>query len=122
MPVCPFCGSDRVYLLLETLRCKRCKYIWKTGAENLGRSTTCGSDSTSQKTGKRSDPIKTRLEKKLDQYLKRSGGKFSLATMTWQAGDISQELFRRNLRQCVKDRALEEEKDGYGRIWYFRPG
>ncbi|MFA4860695.1 hypothetical protein [Methanoregula sp.] len=121
MPVCPFCGSDRVYPLLETLRCKRCKYIWKTGAENLGRSTTCGPDNTSQKTGKRSDPIKTRLEKKLDHYLKRSKGKFCLATMTWQAGDISQELFRRYVKQCVKDRTLEEEKDGNGRMWYFRP-
>ena len=31
MPTCPICASEMVYPLLNTLRCKRCKHIWKTG-------------------------------------------------------------------------------------------
>ena len=26
---CPACSSDKVYSLLGTLHCKRCKHIWK---------------------------------------------------------------------------------------------
>jgi len=60
------------------------------------------------------------MEKKLDECLTRSGGKLCLTTMTWQAGDISEELFKKYLRQCVKNQALAETKDHYGRTWYTR--
>lgn len=26
---CPVCGSEKVYSLLNTLHCKRCKSLWK---------------------------------------------------------------------------------------------
>ena len=110
-----------VYPLLNTLRCKRCKHIWKAGEETPG---TCGCPDLvpSLRIRKRTDPLETRMERKLEEYLNRSGGKFCLTTMTWQAGDIPQELFRRYLKRCVKDRSLAETKDSYGRIWYSRPG
>jgi hypothetical protein len=62
------------------------------------------------------------MEKRLELYLARSSGKICLATITWQAGDITLELFSRYLKQCVKNRTLSEERDRYGRIWYLRPG
>jgi hypothetical protein len=122
MQCSPFCSSDKVYRLLNTLRCKRCKNIWKEGEEDPDRTAACGSPGTSPGIRKRTDPLETRLEKKLDEYLTRSGGKFCFATMTWQAGDISRELFMRYLKQCVKKRVLAETKDRYGRMWYERPG
>jgi hypothetical protein len=122
MPTCPLCGSDRVYPLLNTWRCKRCKHIWKEGAEDIGIATCgCLQPDTSLKIRKKTEPLETRLEKKLNEYLTRYGGKFCLTTMTWQAGDISQELFRRYLKRCMKNRTLAETKDRYGRTWYFRP-
>ena len=123
MPNCPFCSSDEVYDHLFTWRCKRCKNIWKEG-EGPDRSESCGCTvpDISLKIRKRAEPLETRLEKRLDLCLTRSGGRFCPATMTWQAGEISPELFRRYLKRCVKNRALAEEKDRYGRIWYRRPG
>ncbi|MFA4850819.1 MAG: hypothetical protein WC626_13930 [Methanoregula sp.] len=123
MPCCPVCSSDRVYPLLNTLRCKRCKYIWKEG-EGPGPSDTCGSLApvTSPGIRKRIDPLETRLEKKLGEILTRSGGRFCITAMPWQAGDISQELFRTYLERCVKNQALAKTKDHYGRTWYSRPG
>nr|WP_319376110.1 hypothetical protein [uncultured Methanoregula sp.] len=120
MTPCPFCGSELVYSLLHTLRCMRCKNIWKEGEEDSSPATEL--PGALLKSSKRSDPLETRLERKLEGYLKRSKGKFCLATQTWQAGDISEELFRKYLRQCVKDKRLAEEKDRYGRVWYSRPG
>jgi hypothetical protein len=111
-----------VYPLLNTLRCKRCKHIWKEGDDDPARSEGCGSPGIQPGTRKRTDPLETRLAKKLDECLIRSGGKFCIATMTWQAGDISRELFRRYLNRCKKNRSLAETKDRYGRIWYSRPG
>ncbi|WP_321507470.1 hypothetical protein [uncultured Methanoregula sp.] len=121
MPCCPFCSSDMVYPLLNTLRCKRCKNIWKEGEENPGRPAACGSEGTSLRIRKKTDPLETRMKRKLDEYLTRSKGKFCFSAMPWQAGDISQELFMRYLKRCVKDRSLAEEKDRYGRTWYLRP-
>ncbi|MDO9034123.1 MAG: hypothetical protein Q7U51_02845 [Methanoregula sp.] len=123
MQCCPVCSSDEVYSLLNTLHCKRCKNIWKEG-KGPDTSSACGSPlpDNSLIVRKRIDPLETRLEKKLNICLTRSGGKFCLTTMTWQAGDISQELFRRYLKRCVKNRALAETKDRYGRTWYSRPG
>jgi hypothetical protein len=122
MPCCPFCSSEMVYPLLNTLRCKRCKNIWKVGEEGAGRFSACCSAVPGKPLSvrKKTDPLETRLERKLDAYLSRSGGKFCFAATTWQAGDISEELFRKYLNRCVKSRALAEKKDSYGRIWYFR--
>ena len=119
MPNCPVCSSDEVYILLNTLHCKRCKNIWKEG-EGPDQPASIGFLDTSLKIRKHTEPLETRMEKKLNEYLTRSGGKFCLTTMTWQAGDISQEMFRIYLKRCVKNRALTETKDQYGRIWYFR--
>ncbi|MDD1693470.1 MAG: hypothetical protein LUQ71_01980 [Methanoregula sp.] len=120
MPYCPFCSSDKVYRLLNTLRCKRCKNIWKE--EVPDQPAAWVSADTSLRIRKKTEPLETRMERKLDEYLTRSGGKFCTTTMSWQAGDISRELFRRYLKRCVKNRTLEEKKDRYGRTWYMRPG
>ncbi len=107
-----------VYPLLNTWRCKN---IWKEG-EGTDLTVTNGSSqpATSRETRKKTEPLETRLEKKLEEILTRSGGKFCIATMTWQAGDISQEMFRIYLERCVKNQALAKTKDRYGRIWYSR--
>jgi hypothetical protein len=55
------------------------------------------------------------MEKKLNEYLTRSVGKFCITTMTCQAGDISYELFRGYLKRCVNNRTLAGTKDRYGR-------
>jgi hypothetical protein len=109
-----------VYPLLNTLRCKRCKGIWKE--EDRGRPACCTMPADPVKIRKRTDPLATRLEKKLGECLARSGGKYCITATDWKAGDISSEVFSRYLRQCVKNRTLEETKDRYGRTWYFRPG
>jgi hypothetical protein len=123
MPLCPNCSSDKVYRLLETLRCKRCKHIWKE-EERDPDSTVCRCpiENASFKIRKRTEPLERRMERKLDEYLARSKGKFCFTLATWQAGDISQELFTRYLRRCLKDRTLAETRDRYGRTWYSRPG
>jgi hypothetical protein len=121
MPTCPFCSSDKVYPLLNTLRCKRCKHIWKENEEDPGLSDACEFSDMPLKIQKRIDPLEKRMEKRLNRYLNRSNGKFCFTTMSWEAGDISQEVFGRYLRHCVKSRTLTEEKDRYGRTWYLRP-
>jgi len=122
MPNCPFCSSNEVYDHLFTWRCKRCKNIWKEG-EGPEQYAGCESPVPGPAPGrKKAEPLETRMENRLEIYLTRSGGKFCLATQPWQAGDISEELFRRYLQRCVKNRALAEEKDRYGRTWYRRPG
>jgi len=122
MPRCPVCSSDKVYSLLNTLRCKRCKNIWKEGGEDPDGSGASGSSGPSPGARKRTEPLETRLEKKLGECLARHNGKFCPAAIATQSGDISPELFRRYLRQCVKNRTLAEEKDSYGRVWYLRQG
>lgn len=110
-----------VYPLLNTWRCKRCKNIWKEGeSPDLTAASVSVLPGTSRETRKRTEPLETRLEKKLEEILTRYGGKFCIVTMTWQAWDISPELFRTYLKRCVKNRTLSETKDQYGRIWYFR--
>ncbi|MDO9323611.1 MAG: hypothetical protein Q7T80_01500 [Methanoregula sp.] len=116
MPNCPVCSSDKVYPLLNTWRCKRCKNIWKDG-ESPDRSAAGDTTLTgpSRETRRRIEPLDTRLEKRLEELLTRSGGKFCITTITWQAGDISRELFRSYLKRCVKNRVLTETKDIYQR-------
>jgi hypothetical protein len=109
-----------VYPLLNTLRCKRCKHIWKVGDENPAP-CRCPDLVPSLRVRKKTDPLETRMERKLEEHLARHNGKFCVTTMTCRHGDNSFELFRSYLRQCVKDRSLAETKDRYGRIWYSRP-
>jgi hypothetical protein len=108
-----------VYPLLNTLRCKRCKNIWKEGEE---QQAACGFSVTSLIIRKKSDPLETRMEKKLEEYLARHNGKFCITTMSCRYGDTSFTLFRSYLRQSVNNGTLVETKDGYGRTWYERPG
>jgi hypothetical protein len=121
MPNCPVCSSDEVYDLLHTLHCKRCKNIWKEGEDpNRFAACDCLFPGNPLIVRKRTEPLETKLEKRLNEFLTRSGGKFCLTTISWQAGDITQELFRRYLKRCVNNRTLAETKDHYGRIWYSR--
>jgi hypothetical protein len=118
MRICPFCGSDKVYPLLGTLRCKRCKNIWK---EEGGVRPACPGPHDTLRTRKKTAPLETRLAKRLDTCLERHGGKFCPAGVAWPAGEISRELFLHYLDRCVKDRTLAEKKDRAGRTWYSRP-
>jgi len=120
MPTCPICSSEMVYPLLNTLRCKRCKHIWKTGDEEYSTGR-CPDLVPSLRVRKKTDPLEIRLERKLDELLARHEGKFCIATMTCRYGDLPFELFRNYLQRCVKDRTLAETKDRYGRVWYERP-
>jgi hypothetical protein len=121
MPTCPVCSSEMVYPLLNTLRCKRCKHIWKIGEEEYS-TCRCPDLVPSLRTRKKTDPLEIRLEKKLEELLDRHEGKFCITTMTCRYGDTSFELFRSYLRQCVRDRTLAETKDRNGRTWYSREG
>ena len=116
---CPFCGSAMVYSLMDTLRCKRCKGIWKAGDEVP---LACSPPAPDRMIRKRIEPLDARLEKILDAYLARHGGRFSFDTLRWQAGDVSVELFKKYVRRCVADRSITEEMDRYKRIWYRRSG
>jgi ribosomal protein L37AE/L43A len=118
---CPFCSSEKVYLLLNTLHCKRCKNMWKGDSKNpdnsvSGRFAEPVSNRALRIT-KKTDTLESRMEKRLEEYLKRSHGKFSMDTITWNAGDITEEMFRRYLKTCVNKKALAEKKtgtEGYG--------
>jgi|GEM_PF-876112 hypothetical protein len=122
---CPFCSSEKVYCLLDTFHCKRCKNIWKEEEDDFGPSDSCRPDAQVQHPSlrftKKTAPLETRMKKRLEDYLLRSSGKFSMDTIAWTASDISPELFRRYLRRCVKNRELTETKDRNGRTWYSRP-
>jgi hypothetical protein len=110
-----------VYSLLNTLRCKRCKGIWKEGDDRPAAGCSPAPDNPLM-VRKQTEPLEARLAKRLDECLARSGGRFCPAATSWQAGEISPEVFRSYVRQCVKDRSLAEEKDSSGRTWYRRPG
>lgn len=124
MPTCPFCASEMVYPLLNTLRCKRCKGIWKEGDEGPDRSAHHGPSDQGKSLiiRKRTESLEKRMEKRLDHCLTKSQGKFCISTITWQAGDFSFDLFRRYLKLCVRKSTLTETKDRYGRVWYSRQG
>ena len=110
-----------VYPLLNTLRCKRCKHIWKVGEEEYSTSR-CPDLVPSLRVRKKTDPLEIRMEKKLEEFLTRHNGNFCLTTMICRYGDTSSGLFRSYLRQCVRERTLEETKDRDGRVWYSRKG
>jgi hypothetical protein len=121
---CPVCSSKNIYSLLNTLRCKRCGNIWKEEKKNSPGSGKCGPESLIKDQAKPltiTDDIETKMEKKLVGYLKKFNGKFRQDKITWRIGDISLALFRRYLKNCVKNRTLVEKKDDYGVLWYSRP-
>jgi len=119
MPTCPVCSSEMVYPLLNTLRCKRCKHIWKIGDEEHS-TCRCPDLVPSLRVRKKTDPLEIRLQKTMDELLERHEGKFCISTMTCRYGDISFNLFRNYLQRCVKEGTLAETKDRNGRIWYSR--
>jgi len=121
---CPVCSSENVHSLLNTLHCKRCGNIWKVEKKNTNRFDKYESApliNSPAGTIKITDSLETRMEKKLNEYLKRYNGKFSLDKITWKIGNITMALFRRYLKICVKNKTLVEKKDRYGIIWYSRP-
>jgi response regulator of citrate/malate metabolism len=122
---CPICSSEKVYRLLNTLHCKRCKNIWNDDKKNITKFDNCGSapliNNQAWTIKKKTDTLETRMEKKLNEYLKKFNGKFSMDKITWKIGDITTAMFRRYLKICVKNRTLVERKDRYGIIWYSRP-
>jgi hypothetical protein len=121
MTTCPISASEMVYPLLNTLRCKRCKHIWKAGDEEYSP-CRCPDLIPSLRARKKTYPLEIRLERKLDELLARHQGKFCITPMTCRSGDIPFELFRCYLKRCMKDRTLAETKDHCGQIWYSRAG
>ena len=122
---CPFCSSDRVYSLLNTLHCKRCKNMWHREAEDTDPVACgyCGSAGNPVlRLMKKTSPLEERLEERLDEYLNRNHGMFCMEVTAWKCGDISADLFRRYLRTCVQQNILAEKKDRCGRTWYSRTG
>lgn len=122
---CPFCSSEKVYCLLNTLHCKRCKNMWKGDTKNPDFDTGGYANHINNKAlriTKKTDTLETRMEKRLQEYLSRSHGEFCLDAIAWKAGDISKEMFRRYLKSCVKNKVLAEKKDRYGRTWYSGTG
>jgi hypothetical protein len=121
---CPVCASEKVYNLLNTFHCKRCGNIWKEEKKTRGTYDTRGFDNPIRNHGLAraiTDSSEQRMEKQLDEYLKKFKGKFSMHSITSNIGDIQMAMFRRYLKKCVKNRTLVEKKDRYGIIWYSRP-
>ena len=121
---CPVCSSKQVYSLLNSLRCKRCGNIWKEEKKNKSNVVVCRNElpiNNQVRSKTTTDNIETKMEKKLDEYLKKFNGKFCFDKFPWIIGDITLAMFRRYLKNCVKNRTLVEKKDGYGVIWYSRP-
>ena len=120
---CPVCGSDEVYCLMDTLHCKRCANIW-TEEKNRRKYDTHDVEvpvrNRTRTTAITESPEK-RMEKQLEDYLKKFNGKFTTYTIPSPIGDIHMAMFRRYLKKCVKKKMLVEKKDQYGRYWYSRP-
>jgi hypothetical protein len=121
---CPVCASDEVYSLLDTLHCKRCGNIWTEEKNIRSKYDTRNVEtpvSNRTRTNSITDSPEKRMEKQLDEYLKKFKGKFNTYTITSNIGDIHMAMFRRYLKKCVKNKTLVEKKDQYGRSWYSRP-
>jgi hypothetical protein len=121
---CPVCSSEEVYSLLNTLHCKRCGALWNADKKN-GNTTGTGRFASPvnnpEWTIKITNNLETRMEKRLDDCLKKYHGRFSMDKVSWKIGDISIAMFRRYLLACVMKRTLAETKDRHGRTWYSRP-
>ena len=119
---CPFCSSEKVYSLLNTLHCKRCKNVWKDGEPPCDTGGFTALTRERQRgPPKKTETLEARQRKALNEHLKKNRGKFCMDTIPWKTGDISQALFRQYLKKCVKSEILTEKKDRHGRIWYSRP-
>ena len=109
---------------MNSLRCKRCGNIWKEEKKNSSNFVNGEFESRINHqvwSITKTEKIELKMEKKLDESLKKFNGKFCLDKMTERIGDISLAVFRRYLKNCVKNRTLVEKKDGYGILWYSRP-
>lgn len=120
---CPACSSEKVYILLDTLHCKRCKNIWREDTKEADYSAGSPHPENSRTLviKHRTETVRERLEKELNECLRQTNGKFRMDSVPRRAGDISADIFRKYVKQCVKDRVLAERKDRYGIRWYFRP-
>jgi hypothetical protein len=121
---CPICSSENVYSLLNTLHCKRCGNMWKVEKKNSRTNYDCRSPPPVNNiiwTKKNTETVDTKMEKKLNEYLKKNNGTFCVDKIPWNIGDITMTLFRRYLKICVKNKTLVEKKDRYGIVWYSRP-
>jgi len=121
---CPVCASEDVYSLLKTLHCKRCGNIWKEEKKTRRNYDTRDVEtpiSNRRRTLAITDNPEKRMEKKLNGYLKKYKGKFSMYAITSNIGDIHMAMFRIYLKKCIKNRTLVEKKDRYGIHWYSRP-
>jgi hypothetical protein len=109
---------------MDTLHCKRCQNIW-TEEKNARCTFDTRDVETPVRNRTRTNVItespEKRMEKQLEDYLKKFNGKFTTYTITSPIGDIHIAMFRRYLKKCVRNRTLVEEKDQYGRYWYSRP-
>lgn len=123
--LCPSCSSEKVYSLLNTFHCKRCKNIWSGDTKKSSNPDTYGSAPSINKPFMKikiqKDKLETRMEKRLNEYLRRFRGKFSMNKITWKTGDITPDMFRSYLKICVKNKTLAEKKDSCGIVWYSRP-
>lgn len=123
---CPVCGSEHVFTILGTQHCKRCKTLWHDGRKNPGTREVSGRgipDRMSPAIPRaRTEPLQARLEKELDDCLRRCGGRLSPDRIPRASSTITREMVRSYIRICVKNRTLEGKKDRNGRTWYRRPG
>jgi hypothetical protein len=110
-----------VYSLLNTLHCKRCGNIWTLEKETRSIFDYETPISNRRETLAISDSLEKRMENQLEGYLKKFNGKFSTSIITSNLGNIHMAMFRRYLKNCVKNRTLVEKKDHYGILWYSRP-
>ncbi len=121
---CPFCASEKVYSLLDTFHCKRCKNMWKADEKNPDRSIPYGRagqiSSHALRTTQKTDTLEKRMEKRRDNYLRMFHGSFCMDTIAWKNADFSKKMFLTYLRTCVKNKVLAEKKERYGKIWYFK--
>jgi len=121
---CPVCGSEEVYVMVDTLHCKRCANIWTEETNVKCTFDSCNVElppSIRTWTPAIKESPEQRMEKQLEIYLKKFKGRFTPSLITSNIGDIQMAIFRSYLKKSVKNQTLVEEKDDYGRFWYSRP-
>lgn len=123
---CPFCASERVYTLMDTRHCKRCKGMWHENKKSRDLPDRSGSGARTallKARGKpRTETLSMRLKKELDTCLKRHHGKICPDRMGRDSGSLAAHWFRLYIRICVKNGELTGKKDRHGTIWYSREG
>jgi hypothetical protein len=109
---------------MDTLHCKRCGNIWTEEKDRGSGYKVCDYRNPVHNRvplTRKTDTLETRMEKQLNENLVKFNGKFSTDKISGGIGNIQMALFRRYLKNCVKNRTLVEKKDKYGVIWYSRP-